>query len=260
MKASTETGPPARSASAKSAAVTLFSMPVSNFGARARFVKYLKGLDDNDVEVIHPSTLGGMKSPEYLSMNPLGKVPAAIVREDGEETILFESMVIVEYLCERFADRGPTIIPKELTTRARGRLIAALLDNYVCPHHPFMYKKMDPSVDRSAGVELMNPGFDAIENAMDDAGPFVAGKDLSLGDCALWGNLAFYEFMLPTFFGWSIFDGRPKLQRWRENMFSTSEPAQRVYEEVYSALEGWWDSGRWKNLGMAAAINPKKYS
>ncbi len=106
----------------------------------------------------------------------------------------------------------------------------------------------------------MKIGFDAIERVLDEDGPFVAGKELSVGDCALWGNLAFYEFMIPTFFQWHITDGRPKIRRWISDMRETSEPARRVYEEVYRALEAWWDGGRWEKLEMPAFQNPKKFS
>ncbi len=130
------------------AAVTLFSVPISCFAARARLVVYAKELTEAQVELVPPSALGGSKSPEYLALNPLGKVPTMIAREeDGEEMELFESTAIVEYLAERFADTAPSFIPASRAARARGRMVAALLDNYVCPHHPFLYKNLAPGTD-----------------------------------------------------------------------------------------------------------------
>lgn len=43
-------------------------------------------------------TLEALRSPDYLAVHPLGRVPCL---KDGE-TILFESGAITEYLCEKF--------------------------------------------------------------------------------------------------------------------------------------------------------------
>lgn len=105
---------------------------------------------------------------------------------------------------------------------------------------------------REEGVAKMKGGFEAIEKAMDEEGPYAVGDELSIADCCLWGNWAFYEYMLPTFFGWSAVDGRPKLGAWVEHMRKESEAAREVYKEVFEGLEGWWEKGRWKDLCMEA--------
>ncbi|WOI54905.1 glutathione S-transferase family protein [Palleronia sp. LCG004] len=43
-----------------------------------------------------------LRDPEYLSLNPAGRVPALEI--DGE--VIWETGAITEVLCERFADRG----------------------------------------------------------------------------------------------------------------------------------------------------------
>ena len=43
-----------------------------------------------------------LRHPEYLSLSPAGRVPALEI--DGER--MFESAAIMEYLCERFPERG----------------------------------------------------------------------------------------------------------------------------------------------------------
>jgi glutathione S-transferase len=43
------------------------------------------------------------KSPEFLSVNPRGKVPTLVIQTDPP-VIMTGSMVIVEYLLERFAE------------------------------------------------------------------------------------------------------------------------------------------------------------
>lgn len=49
-----------------------------------------------------PFDLSVMRSPEYLAVHPLGRVPCLV---DGD-FILFESGAIAEYLCERYPESG----------------------------------------------------------------------------------------------------------------------------------------------------------
>ena len=56
------------------------------------------------------------KRPEFLRMNPYGKVPVLI---DGD-TILYESCIINEYLEERYP--SPPLLPKDPALRAKIRI------------------------------------------------------------------------------------------------------------------------------------------
>lgn len=101
----------ARRASGRAVAVTstaqlkLFDAPQSNHGARVRIVARWKGLlNDGTLTIASPSDVGGIKSEEYLKLNPQGKMPLLYDTETGEA--IPESDVIVQYLISRFADRG----------------------------------------------------------------------------------------------------------------------------------------------------------
>ena len=48
-----------------------------------------------------------LRDPEFLSLSPAGRVPALEI--DGER--MFESLAIMEYLCERFSERGLAELP-----------------------------------------------------------------------------------------------------------------------------------------------------
>ncbi|KAJ1491111.1 hypothetical protein T484DRAFT_1613236 [Baffinella frigidus] len=89
---------------------TLYDMPVSNNGARCRIIIYKKGLTEQDITILHPSTLGGLKSPEYLALNPQGKMPL-LTTEHGA---ILESDTIARYLLDRFSDRAPSFAPATL--------------------------------------------------------------------------------------------------------------------------------------------------
>ena len=54
------------------------------------------------------------KTPEYLKLNPYGKVP--VLTDDG--TVLYESCIINEYLNEKYPD--PALMPADLGKREMG--------------------------------------------------------------------------------------------------------------------------------------------
>lgn len=232
--------------------ITVYGTPVSNYSARVRYLVRRKQLPEGLVDFLPPAELGGLKADDYLKLNPLGKMPAALVQksDQGKQHCLYESSVICEYMAEVFDTNEPSFVPGTPEARAKARLIANILDIYVGPHHQFMYRKLEGGTDRDEGARNMLKGFDAIEQEMDEKGPYAVGTGLSIADCCLWGNWPFYDFMLPTFFGWTPTDGRPKLKAWLDHMRRESPAAKQVYTEVFEALQGWWDNGRWEKLGM----------
>ncbi len=70
---------------------------------------------------------GDLKTPEYLAINPRGKVPALI--DDG--FILWESAAIVEYLEERYPDRP--VFPRNPRDRAIARRVVVEANHYLYP-------------------------------------------------------------------------------------------------------------------------------
>ena len=90
---------------------TLYDMPVSNNGARARMLLYYKGVEDQ-VEIVSPAVFkGGLRSDEYLALNPQAKMPL-LVEADG--LAIPESDTIARHLRDRFADAGPSFVPAGL--------------------------------------------------------------------------------------------------------------------------------------------------
>jgi glutathione S-transferase len=60
---------------------------------------------------------GAQKTPEYLKVNPYGKVPAL---SDGD-TVLYESCIINEYLDEKYG--SPRLMPGDPAARAKARIL-----------------------------------------------------------------------------------------------------------------------------------------
>jgi glutathione S-transferase len=103
----------------------LYDMPVSNNGARCRIIVYKKNLPESEVAIRSPMDLGGLRSDEYLALNPQGKMPLMTVEEIGMS--LPESDTICRYLMSTYSDRGPSFQPNN----PKSNLIARLHDMYL---------------------------------------------------------------------------------------------------------------------------------
>jgi glutathione S-transferase len=173
-----------------SSALTLVSAPVSGYAMRVRYIVAKKGLGPDVIQTRPPADFGGLKSEQYLAVNPLGKMPALFIRDPpvGSPGVLFESRVIADYLIDRFSDVGPSFIANTPERRAVGNLVATICDNYIAALQPYMYKPYDSGVDRAAKIREMSSAFDAIETILDSTGPYVAGSEVSVGDAALLGK------------------------------------------------------------------------
>jgi glutathione S-transferase len=81
---------------------------------RTRIVLYEKTLPYETIPV--DLAKKEQKKPEFLKMNPNGKVPVLV---DGD-TILYESCIINEYLEEKYPN--PPLLPKDRAQRAKIRI------------------------------------------------------------------------------------------------------------------------------------------
>lgn len=224
---------------------------VSNCAARNRWVLYKKGLE-GEVDIAPPRLLGdkGTKSPAYLALNPQGKMPV-LVLPDGQA--LPESAVIEAYLLDKYAGVGPSLLPPTPEARGRAALASQILGLYITPIQGCMYKQMD-ATQRCDQLQAIAFQMDVLEGVMDPQGPFVAGSEISFGDCALFPTFVFFTEILPKHFGWaSVFEGRPKLERWWAEVQKDPEAA-RVIAEMRSGLADWESSKRWDTLGISAQV------
>ena len=123
------------------------------------------------------------KNPEFLKLNPRGKVPVII---DGE-IVLYESRIIIEYLEDQYPE--PPLMPKAPARRANIRLlIDYALTDLVAPHQKIREqmvkdeKERDLAVIESVKRELIDM-LRRFEHELGDQ-PYFAG-DFSLLDAAV---------------------------------------------------------------------------
>jgi len=72
------------------------------------------------------------KTPEYLKLNPYGKVP--VLTDDA--TVLYESLIINEYLDEKYPN--PPLMPKDPAKRAKARILI----DYGMAHFDAPYQRL----------------------------------------------------------------------------------------------------------------------
>ena len=236
----------------------LYDVPVSNNGARNRLIVYWKDLEDQFI-ITNPSEVGGIKSEEYLAMNPQGKMPL-LVTADG--LALPESEVISQYICHAFAENsGPELIPEDPETRAICALATRIHDLYVVPIQGCMYRAgydVKTWADQLAEVVKQLDVIEGVMNLRTD-GPFVGGREPSTADAALFPTYVFIEYILPKHFGWKdVWAGRPTTAKWFEAM-KLDTCGARVYGEVRGGLEAWEENGRWDTVGVTEAVKDTSF-
>ena len=95
--------------------IQLHESPTSSNCQRVKVVLEEKKLPYRTVRV--DLKKGEQKKPEYLKINPYGKVPAIV---DGD-TVVYESCIIAEYLDDKYPE--PSLMPKDPAQRAKIRIL-----------------------------------------------------------------------------------------------------------------------------------------
>lgn len=181
----------------------LYAVARSPFGARVEAAARLKGVP---LEIV-PPPVEGLKSPAYLGLNPMGRLPT-LVLDDGRT--LPESEVIVEYLEQMFPE--PALLPAGPWDRARTRLIGRVAELYVMAPLFGLFRHLvepqDPAVDRLFGEVAQ--GLAHVEALLGDRG-FAWGDAPTLADCALAPFLFWVEELARMMAHASPLDSFPKL-------------------------------------------------
>mgnify|MGYP000367810964 CR=1 FL=1 len=162
----------------------LYGIPISPFVRKARVALELKGLNYEMVD-IYPGT----KTPEYLTISPLGKIPAL---QDGD-VVICDSNVIIEYLEEQYPDTS--VRPKNVADRAKSRWLEEYGGSMLfkpCAADIFMEsltkpfstnQPTDESIVQNSIDNLVPPVFDYVESQLPEEGFFF--EELGIADIAV---------------------------------------------------------------------------
>ena len=165
----------------------LYAVRLSPFAARVRLALRLKGLAYDML----PPPGGSTRSPEYLAINPIGKLPV-LVTDEG--LVIPESETIIDYLDERYP--APPLLPDGAAERARIRNVIRTFELYATPAMSRLFKQMDPATrdETAVAAELARwrDGLALTNQFVDDA-MFAVGGAISKADCILLPSLLLCE-------------------------------------------------------------------
>ena len=151
------------------------------------------------------------KTPEYLKLNPYGKVP--VLTDDS--TVLYESLVINEYLDEKYPN--PPLMPKDPAGKAKARILI----DYGMAHFDAPYQKLRMELMKDA-KEQSQP---VIDGAKSDLRKLLQRFEDEIGDQQyLMGDFSLVDSdLIPRFtrlegFGVLPDPSLPRLGKYMERM------------------------------------------
>ncbi len=121
---------------------------------------------------------GAQKTPDYLKINPYGKVPAIV---DGN-AILYESCIINEYLDEKYS--SPPLMPAEPGARARARILI----DFGLTQMDSVYTKLRMEMmkeEKERSHETIKTAKDEIKKRLQRLERELGDKDYFMGDFSL---------------------------------------------------------------------------
>jgi glutathione S-transferase len=159
----------------------LYDYPDCPFAQKVRVVLAEKDLEYEKVFV--DLRKGEQKTPEFLRMNPYGKVPVLV---DEDETI-YDSTVINEYLEDEYP--LPRLMPEDSAGRARVRQLEDYCDSsFIPPTTVLLAQLRKPEAERD--VQRVEQARDELRRCLFylrdqlDGHEYLVGREFTLADAA----------------------------------------------------------------------------
>ncbi|XP_076912865.1 glutathione S-transferase APIC-like [Bidens hawaiensis] len=199
-------------------AIKLYGAPASNATLRAKACLAEKGIEYEFVHV--DMSKQEHKSPEFLSRNPFGQVPAF---EEGDLK-LFESRAITQYLAHTYADKGSDLIIKDPKKMA---ILAVWIEVESQKFEPassklvweLVYKAMFGMTTDEAVVEgnekKLEQVLDVYESRLSQS-KYLGGESFTLADLHHLPNM---KYLVGTKTK-RLFDARPHVSAWAADILS----------------------------------------
>ncbi len=216
----------------------LISFKLCPYVQRAAIVLAEKGVPFERIDIDLEA-----KPDWFLKLSPLGKVPVLVVEQDGQQTALFESSVIAEYLDEVLE---PRLHPSDPLEKARHRAwiefasatLADLFGLYTGDRTTF-----------EAKLAALEGKFDRLESVLGE-GPYFAGEGFSLVDAAFAPVFRYFD-SFDRLLEQDLFRQRERLATWRRKLAERPSVVGAVAPDYPQAL---LDYARKKGGHMAGLI------
>jgi glutathione S-transferase len=204
----------------------IYGSPLSSPTNKVRYVANYLHLD-NEFHIINVSA-GENSKPEFLKINPCGKIPA--IDDDG--FMLAESNAIIRYLADK---QQSAIYPRDLQNRA---LVDQWMD-YASQHiaiatskimyNMYYYKLFNIEKDERSlqdGVRFLGKYLPVVEHQLSDH-EYIAGKLITLADFSLLAALDVCEMSKVDLSSY------PHMSAWRKKLMG--ESFYQACHESYAA-------------------------
>ncbi|PKM20701.1 MAG: glutathione S-transferase [Gammaproteobacteria bacterium HGW-Gammaproteobacteria-15] len=185
--------------------LTLISHPLCPFVQRAAIVLLEKNVSFERINVDLSA-----KPDWFLAISPTGKVPVLKVHQaNGEDAIIFESMVICEYLNE--TQDGTSMYADDALMRAKQRgwieFASATLGN------AWQFLNATDQAVADSKRTLFRNQLERIEAEL-ESGPYFSGATFSMVD-AVYAPIFRYFSIIDVSVSESIFEGLPRVSTWK---------------------------------------------
>ncbi|KWD12348.1 glutathione S-transferase [Burkholderia ubonensis] len=177
---------------------------------------------DADFEFISVDLLEGEhKRPEFLRLNPAGKVPVLV---DGD-LVIPESAAIVLYLADKYPQKA--LLPVDLAARAQAyRWVMFAVTELEQPlwritRHTMLYP---PDKRLPADIALAREDFVNMAAILDrhlDGRAFIVGDTLTVADCVT-------AYLIDWANELKLIDAFPQLQAYLERLYARPNAPQRI--------------------------------
>jgi glutathione S-transferase len=204
---------------------------ISNYHNKVRIALLEKGVPFEEDASCKPS-----QQEEFLARSPMGKVP--ILELDGGRR-LAESDVIVEYLEDAYPQTP--LLPKDPFERARVRQLVKFIELHLELAARRLYGELffkRPPVSEEAKAAV---GKDLVKGAralkqLVRFDPYIAGKDLTIADCAAFVHLPIVSLVGKHGFGRDFLEELPQLKPYLKML--GERPAFRRVNDDRKAAQG----------------------
>jgi glutathione S-transferase len=179
---------------------------ISNYHNKVRLALLEKGIEHVDDSSCKPS-----QEDAFIARSPMGKVPF-VELDDGRR--LAESEVILEYLEEAYPQKP--LLPKDPWERAKVRELIVFMELHVELVARRLYTTVlagkSPTDETKQAVEKgLAKGIRGLR-ALARFDPYIAGKDLTLADCAAFVHLPLVSLTTKLAYGRDFFDDLPQVK------------------------------------------------
>jgi glutathione S-transferase len=182
----------------------LCGIHLSNYHNKVRIVLLEKGIEHVDDPGCAPS-----QEEEFLARSPMGKVP--FLEWDGKR--LSESQAICEYLEDAFPEKP--LYPKDPVERAKVRELITFLELHVelvaRRLYPLLFGRTITDETRQAVEKALPKGIRAF-STLARFDPYVAGRELTLADCAAFVHLPVVSIATKVVYGRDFLEELPQVK------------------------------------------------